>query len=143
MNRLLGTLCMIWVMSSCNVEDPDANNPLVNKKDTVQQQPSAPVMPKDTTGLQQRIETKILALPEVMQAAKHIDSLTNHQHSIALMTTAPKKPGDSYFIRAGYNGKDRFETYYQFYANPATEEIRIYDPVSDRKMTLEAYRQNQ
>lgn len=80
----------------------------------------------------------LLDLDEVKKADAHIRQQTGGKTGISIMKESDTN-GES-FIRAGFNGKERFETYFQFYINTRNKTIRIYDPVSDRKMTMEEYR---
>ena len=71
-------------------------------------------------------------------------SLAIMQNGKKVSTIESLAKGDKeVFVRAGYNGDERFETYYQFYVNPATMEIKVYDVVNDEKMTVKEYIKSQ
>jgi hypothetical protein len=97
---------------------------------------------KDTT-LEDKITTALLKLPFVKKSDKYIDSISNHKHGIAFMLDEPAKDETDIPVQAGYNGKERFETYYRFFVNPKTLEIKVYDVVEDKKLTLKDYLKTQ
>ncbi len=74
----------------------------------------------------------------VKETDRYLDSLTNHKHGIAFLADSTD-PSELIFT-AGYNGQERFETYYQFYVEPSTKKILVYDAVSDKKLTIKQYK---
>ena len=46
-------------------------------------------------------------------------------------------------VQAGYNGEQRFETYYRFFVNTETLEIKVYDAVNDKKLSVKAFIKSQ
>lgn len=97
---------------------------------------------KDTT-LEDKITAALLKLPFVKKSDKYIDSISNHKHGIAFMLDEPAKDETEVSVQAGYNSNERFETYYRFFVNPKTMEIKVYDVVEDKKLTLSAYLKSQ
>ena len=97
---------------------------------------------KDTT-LEDKITAALLKLSFVKKSDKYIDSISNHTHGIAFMLDEPAKDETDIPVQAGYNGKERFETYYRFFVNPKTLEIKVYDVVEDKKLTLKEYLKTQ
>lgn len=95
------------------------------------------------TSLEDRITGALMNLPFVIKSSKYIDSISNHKHSIAFMLDEPDAPGADVPVQAGYNGNERFETYYRFFVNPKTLEIKVYDPVEDKKLTVKEYLKTQ
>ncbi|WP_343681451.1 hypothetical protein [Chryseobacterium arthrosphaerae] len=85
---------------------------------------------------------KILELDEMKAQAKFLDSLTKGKGGIAFLTDSTKvKDGWEYSISAGYNGPDRFETYYIFYASSKDcNMLKIAEPVSGETLTIEEWR---
>ncbi len=73
----------------------------------------------------------------IQKSNAYIDSFSNHKHGIAFLADSTNK--DELIYSAGYNGPDRFETYYQFYIYPATKTIMVYDPVKNVKRSLGDY----
>lgn len=78
-----------------------------------------------------------------MKANNYIDLLTNHKHGLSVTTEKPSKDRPDYYIRAGYNGAERFETYFHFYVNPQTLEIRIMDLVTGDIVPIEIWRKRE
>jgi hypothetical protein len=76
---------------------------------------------------EKKILEKITQLPEFKRSNAYIDSLTNHKHGLALMIFEPEKGEKYYYVKAGFNGSDRFETYYNFYVDSAKLTIKIAD----------------
>ena len=59
------------------------------------------------------------------------------------MLDAATKNETDISVQAGYNGTGRFETYYRFFVNPKTMDIKVYDPVEGEKLTLKEYLKTQ
>lgn len=95
------------------------------------------------TALETRITDELMKLPFVKKSNAYIDSFSNHKHGIAFMMDEPSEDGKEVSLRAGYNGGERFETYYHFIVDPKTMEIKIYDPVEDKTLTLKEYLKTQ
>lgn len=91
------------------------------------------------TALENKITAALLKLPFVIRSNNYIDSFSNHKHSIAFMMDAPAANETDIQVQAGYNGDERFETYYRFFVDPKTLEIKVYDPLQDKKLTLKAF----
>lgn len=91
------------------------------------------------TALESKITKALMKLPFVMKSSNYIDSFSNHQHGIAFMMDQPQENETDISVQAGYNGGERFETYYRFFVNPKTMEIKVYDPVEDKKLTVKEY----
>jgi hypothetical protein len=94
------------------------------------------------TALERKITTALLKLPFVIRSNNYIDSFSNHRQGIAFMLDNPVANEDI-SVQAGYNGDQRFETYYRFDVNPRTLEIKVYDPVTDKKLTVKEYLKTQ
>ena len=95
------------------------------------------------TVLEDKITAALMKLPFVIKSDKYIDSFSNHKHSIAFMMDKPEAPETDIPVQAGYNGNERFETYYRFFVNPRTLDIKVYDPVEDTKLTIKEYLKTQ
>jgi len=91
------------------------------------------------TALQDKITEALMKLSFVKKSNAYIDSFSNHQHGIAFMMDEPQPNETDINVQAGYNGGERFETYYRFLVNPKTMEIKVYDPVEDKTLTLKEY----
>lgn len=99
-----------------------------------------PVSKAKTT--EELIEDTIFSLKEVQEKNKLVDSISNHKQSIAIMIEKPTDKDKEYIINVGYNGNERFETYYIFYFNPETKQISIEDVIGGSKLPLETWRNN-
>jgi hypothetical protein len=95
------------------------------------------------TVLEDKITAALLKLPFVQKSDKYIDSFSNHKHSIAFMMDKPEAPETDIQVQAGYNGNERFETYYRFFVNPKTLDIKVYDAAEDKKLTIKEYLKTQ
>jgi hypothetical protein len=82
----------------------------------------------------------IRSIEEVKQTNKYLDSLTKHTHGVSLIIEKPSSDEKNYYVKVGYNGEDRFETYYHFYIEPSTRKITIEDIVSGEKLSLKEWR---
>jgi len=96
------------------------------------------------TALENRITDKLMTLSFVKKSDKYIDSFSNHQHGIAFMVDRGGDSSDTEVtVEAGYNGDERFETYYHFFVNPKTLEIKVLDVVNDKKLTVKEFMKTQ
>jgi hypothetical protein len=95
------------------------------------------------TALENKITAALMKLPFVTKSSNYIDSFSNHKHGIAFMMDEPQENEPDVSVQAGYNGGERFETYYRFFVNPKTMEIKVYDPVEDKKLTIKEYLKTQ
>ena len=86
--------------------------------------------------LEARINDTLMKLPFVQKSNKYIDSFSNHQHGIAFMSDST---GNIISVMAGYNGPERFESYYNFRIDPKTFEIKILDPLSGNYVSIDEY----
>jgi len=91
------------------------------------------------TALESKITAKLMKLPFVIKANSYIDSFSEHRHGIAFMVNKPEQGDTDLSVQAGYNGYQRFETYFRFYVNPQTLDIKVYDAVKDKRLTVKEY----
>jgi hypothetical protein len=95
------------------------------------------------TALENKITAALMKLSFVIKSNNYIDSFSNHKHSIAFLMDEPAANETDIPVQAGYNGNDRFETYYRFFVNPKTLEIKLYDAAEDKKLTVKQYLKTQ
>lgn len=95
------------------------------------------------TVLQNKITDVLMKLPFVIKSNNYIDSFSDHRNGIAFLLENPGENETEVSVQAGYDGNDRFETYYRFFVDPKTLEIKVYDPVADKKLSLKAYLKSQ
>lgn len=96
----------------------------------------------DTT-LENKITAALLKLPFIIKSNSYIDSFSNHTHGISFLLDEPAENETDISVQAGYNGDQRFETYYRFFVNPKTLEIKVYDPVADSRLSVKDYLKTQ
>jgi len=72
----------------------------------------------------------------VKESNHYIDSITRHKHSIAYIIDTTDA---EYTITAGYNGEERFETYYHFTIDKKTKVIKVQDNASGNMITPEEF----
>jgi len=87
--------------------------------------------------LQSRITDTLLTFPFVRESNTYIDSLSAHTKGISFILDSSGKNEIS--VMAGYNGSDRFETYYNFTVDRRDMSILITDPASGEMITIEEY----
>lgn len=95
------------------------------------------------SALESRVENALLALPFIRSSNAYIDSFSNHRHGIAFLVDSVDKTTNEMYVQAGYNGDERFETYYSFYVNATTLAIKVYDPVKDTALSVDDFIKSQ
>jgi hypothetical protein len=146
MKKQLLFFFLIVSIAACNNSKEDK---AVTSVDTI----ATPIAKADTptayihtfkdSALEDKITAALLKLPFVQKSNKYIDSFSNHKHSMAFMMDKPEAPETDIQVQAGYNGNERFETYYRFFVNPKTLEIKVYNAAEDKKLTLKEYLKTQ
>jgi len=136
---------LVVFLFSCN-SNTESNN-------TIPKDSTAVAVKEDTprtyihrfadTLLEDKITGVLMKLPFIKKANAYIDSFSEHKHGIAFMVDSLGKNETEIYVQAGYNGDQRFETYYSFYVNPKTMAIQVYDVVNDKKMTVKEYIKSQ
>lgn len=89
--------------------------------------------------LENSITDSLLKLPIVIKANEHIDSISKHKHGITFIFDRIEKNENEIAVKAGYNNTERFETYYLFFIEPKSFEIKVYDAVNDLKVPLKDF----
>lgn len=137
---------MILLMAGCNSASDKKTNPAVDdslppptKTDT----PQTYIHNFPDSVLESKITASLMKLPFIIKADRYIDSLSNHKHGIAFMLDSTGTGGNEVSVQAGYNGEERFETYYRFFVNPKTMDIKVYDAVTDSSMSVKAFIKSQ
>jgi hypothetical protein len=130
------TISIAAFLWSCNNEPKQIQQNKSTKKDTT-------VTLKPTKSLQEIFEDKVtdtlVKLDFIHKRHLAIDSISNHKHGITFITDSVIDVNKDVFVRAGFNRDDRFETYYQFYVNPKTMQIKVYDVIEDVQIPLDEY----
>jgi hypothetical protein len=82
----------------------------------------------------------IQQLPEFKKSDKYIDSLTNHKKGLDALIFKPAKGEKNYNVQVGYNGTERFETYYNFYVDSTSYAIKVSDVIEGDIVPLDEWR---
>lgn len=134
-------LLLLSAAMACNnsqtKEPPAVTDTMVQKPAT---DPAAKYIHTFTdTALENKITAALLKLSFIQKSNRYIDSFSNHKHGIAFLLDKAGDHEPDISVQAGYNGDERFETYYRFFVNPQTLEIKVYDAAEDKKLTLKEF----
>ncbi len=137
-------ITMLAFFTACNNSSKSEETVVDSAANKVQTDSSAKYIHtfSDTT-LENKITEALMKLSFVKKSNAYIDSFSNHQHGIAFMMDEPTENETTVSVSAGYNGGERFETYYHFVVDPKTMEIKVYDPIEDKTLTLKEYLKTQ
>ncbi len=86
------------------------------------------------------VEDTIMSLQEVKEKNFLIDSITNHKHGISIIVEKPNQDEPTFHVQAGYNGPNRFETYFHFYVDTTSKKISVDDFASGQRILLNDWR---
>jgi len=145
---LFGTVALLITMASCgqnaqknNGEQPqssttktevadDENDPKTLAKQEVVQEKSDEQFAESLDHIIERITKDILSLPEM-----------KFKNASVMFVTEPSDTEPYYTFKGGSNVETHFATSFWFhvYTSP-TDEIKVYDIVTDSEMTLEEWR---
>lgn len=143
MRKLLAVFFLFFVAACNNSSDAPAEESAGVKTDSLPPQPVKEALPAyihkfTDTALERKVTALLLKLPFVKKSDTYIDSVSGHKHGISFMLDNTK--GDSSIsVLAGYNSEERFETYYHFYVDPKTMGVTIYDPLTNKTLTVKEY----
>ncbi len=143
--NLVVLLLMVGTMACNNAKDKESavSTDTTTVADVKPDKATAYIHTFKDTLLEDKITAALLKLPFVKKSDKYIDSISNHKHGIAFMLDEPAKDEIDIPVQAGYNGNGRFETYYRFFVNSKTLEVKVYDAVEDKKLTVKEYLKTQ
>ena len=125
-------MCFVAVSCTHRISESENSNTktdsiLVKNSKTKTQSDSAKIDP-----ILEKCFDLINNLPEVNAQNKYIDSISNHKRGIVLLLyQKPDSIFPYYWIKAGDNLELNYNTYYNFYVNPQTFEVRYLDVLSD------------
>ncbi|MGG9972165.1 hypothetical protein ACQ33O_10260 [Ferruginibacter sp. SUN002] len=126
---LIISLCILLISCNNNIKPWESTE---EKKNA-----SPPVVFNRLT--EDKIVDTLMKLPFIIKANAHIDSVTDHLDAISFIIDTLRSGESDIHVKAGYNAEDRYFTYYQFYVDPKTFDIKVYDPVADVKTPLVKY----
>lgn len=124
---------------SCNHQPQEAASvqpeqtqaePIVIKKEPV----------KGSGDMEEKVMAAVMELPESQQAQNYIDSISNHKKGLGGIIDGPEPGKPEYAVRVGFNGDERFETYYFFYVDTITFKVKIQDVAMDTILPIEEWR---
>jgi hypothetical protein len=87
--------------------------------------------------LEAKIIDTLMKISFVKKTNEYLDSLTDHRHGIAFIMDSVASNEIS--IMAGYNGPERFETYYNFTVYPKSFDIMIEYPDTGELVSIDQY----
>ena len=79
----------------------------------------------------------LMKISFVKKTNKYLDSLTDHKHGIAFIMDSVSS--NELSVMAGYNGPERFETYYNFTIYPKSFDIMIEYPDTGELVSIDQY----
>ncbi len=130
--RYVVFLAMVLGLLSCN-NNTDKETPVPGDTTSILIEPVTPPVAEDW---EKKVTDTLMKLSFVKESDRYIDSISDHKHGIAFM----QDTSDGMIaVKAGYNGPERFETYYNFSIDPKTFEIKILDPVSGVYLSIGEY----
>lgn len=129
-------LTIVLVCGCAGDEDPHTLSPESSTAPGVQDSSSVIVYNFTDTALQAKITDTLMQLSFIQESNHYIDSISDHTKGISFITDTAN---NEISVMAGYNGRERFETYYNFTIHPGTFVIKVLDPVSGDVVTVEEY----
>jgi hypothetical protein len=123
---------LIFFMAACNNGGNNTHLP-IDTATAVIKDSSSIVIP---VAKENDIFDTLNTLSFIKESNRYIDSITKHKHSIAYIIDTTDK---EYTITAGFNGEERFETYYRFTIDKKTKAIKVQDDVSGDMVTPEEF----
>lgn len=118
---------------------PDSHSIHANSEDAISNE--AVKADKDAARLNAAMDI-IFKLPEVQAIDKLIQTSTQGKRGVSIMLQDEMNQDSNYYnLMVGNNAhEDRFENIFNFLVNKKTQEIKVYEPVTDSTMSLEDWR---
>jgi len=145
MLKLIPLLLITFIILGCNSATkkpaPARLNPArLNRVDSSFNKPVAET-PVDTL-FENRIFDSIFKIPQIKKSHDYIDSFTHHKRGIAMMVVQrPVSDSDYYIVQVGFNGDERFVTYYNFHIYRKGFKIEYLDPVTDSTINVNRWKE--
>lgn len=135
MKKILMLSCTLFFLACNNGKDNKVNG----NQDTAAVTGQAELTTDRSTTAANPITDTLMKLPFIIKSNNYIDSFSNHKHGIAFISdTADQEIS----VKAGYNGDERFETYYDITIDRKTGEIKVLDPIEGDYIPLKDYLKN-
>ncbi len=138
MNLFFTSFLILFFLSCKHSTNNNINLNLLNKEDSIRGIKN--ILPDVV--LENKITDTLNQLPFIQEANSYIDSFSNHNERIAFMLSNPSKNETDIIVNAGYSNKV-FESYYRFFINSKTMEIKIYDAINYKVVSLDEFMHNQ
>ena len=134
---ILSTILIL--VTACNNDNEEKKEPPSDSRTNQSSTATTPATTNHTIDklLEDRITDTLMTIPFVKKTNQYLDSLTRHKKGIAF--TIDPVADNEIFVMAGYNGPDRFETYYRFTIYPKTFDIMIEYPESGELISIDQY----
>lgn len=131
---------VLFFLAACN-NDSETKTPPVDSttKETGKRQDSSSRMVYNFTDsiLQKKIVDTLMQLSFIKETNAYIDSISNHTQRLSFITDTA---GSAISVMAGYNGAERFETYYHFRIDPDTFAISVLNEASGNFIPAAEYK---
>ncbi|MFN8282444.1 MAG: hypothetical protein U0U67_04475 [Chitinophagales bacterium] len=142
-NKLIFLLLILMI--SCSHQHENTTTDILASEDSTSNLLDAlnnTTSAKQTISFEDFITDTIGKIPEVIKQDRYIDSFSKHKHGIAMIVEKPED-NTEYYARVGYDGPERFETYYHFYVDSVTRKITVDDIISGERLTLEEWQKQE
>lgn len=93
--------------------------------------------------LEDKILEAVTVLPEYKEADQIIRAMTSGKQQLTCIINEPEGKQTQFLIEAGYNKETWFEPYYNFYVDPITFKVSIYDKTKGDIVPLEIWRKRE
>ena len=139
--RTLFAVFVLFSFTACNNDSSVTEQPVVKEdpvpKGTGVKAEQEYIHKFTDTALEQKVTAVLMKFPFVQKSNRYIDSISNHKQGISFMLDNTQGAGIS--VLAGYDSEERFETWYHFYVDPQTMEVKIYDPLENKTVPVKEY----
>lgn len=91
--------------------------------------------------VENEVYKKIMELTEMKSYFKKVDSLfKGGNHATIIISSKPSKDEPFYWVQVGVNDGDRVVPEYNFYVYTKNMEVKFYDSIDDKILTLSEWR---
>ena len=136
--QLLGMLLLVGLsLMSCQNQSKSSTQEVSTQEQALSKERPNPAAGETDTTAQSLTEDQVVdlvfTLPITQKVHNQIRKATQGQRGVSVMVEPEEtiEHGQKYYVvRIGYNGNDRYETYYLLYVNKQDRsDIRIEDPI--------------
>lgn len=95
----------------------------------------------ETYDLESELITKLYDLPEMTALGNYIDENSNHRNHLKIIPSGTPEENDGYYyFKAAEDNGGNLVTLIHFFINAETYEISIYDPVMDKMISYDKWK---